>query len=260
MKVIFINIVLFYAIFAVFALFVSDRMIFLPPRADYKDTPDFLKLTTSDGETIYAAYLPNEKAKYTLLVSHGNAEDIGRILPFLQEIHDRGFAVFAYDYHGYGLSSGKPTENNTYLDINAAYDYLTKNLNVAPKDIIIYGHSLGAAVALDLAVRKPVAAVILQGAFITAFRVMTYIPLLPFDKFDNLKKITQLKCPLLMIHGISDGIIPFWHGRKLYKEAYEPKQFYQVKGAGHNDVLSVAGEEYWQTLKDFVLQVERSQK
>ena len=252
MKIVLANIISGYVTILLFAYFVSDHMIFLPPRIGYKNTENFYKLTTADGETIYALYLPNKKAKYTLLVSHGNAEDIGHLWPFLQEMQSHGFAVFAYDYHGYGLSSGKPTEHNTYLDINAAYDYLTQRLNVAPENIIVYGYSVGAAVALDLAVRKPVAAVILQGAFVTAFRVMTRIQLIPFDKFDNLKKIKQLKCPLLMIHGTADNVIPFWHGQKLYKAAVVPKQFYRVEGAGHNDIVVVAGKEYWNTIKNFV--------
>jgi len=99
-----------------------------------------------------------------------------------------------------------------------------------------------------------VAAAILQGAFITAFRVLTRVPLLPFDKFDNLKKIGLLKSPLLMIHGTADNIIPYWHGQKLYDEAKVSKQFYSVKNAGHNDIVMVAGEEYWDTIAGFIQQ------
>jgi len=254
MKLMIIDIFIAYAALLLFAYFVSDSMIFVPPRASYQDSSEFIKLLTADGKKIFACYLPNKNAKYTILISHGNAEDIGYMLPFLIEMHAHGFSVFAYDYHGYGLSSGKPTEQNTYFDINAAYDYLTKELHIAPENIISYGHSVGAAVALDLAVRKPVAGVILQGAFVTAFRVMTRAPLVPFDKFDNLKKIRLLKCPLLMIHGTVDNVIPFWHGEKLYHVASAPKEFYIVKNAGHNDVVVAAGEEYWQTIANFVRQ------
>lgn len=252
MKTILPNIVIICGSILLFAYFVSDHMIFLPPRSGYENPEDFLKLTTADGETIYAVYLPNKAAKYTLLVSHGNAEDIGYLSPLLQEMRSHGFAVFAYDYHGYGLSTGKPTERNTYLDIDAAYNYLTNSLGVLPKNIVVYGHSVGAAVALDLAVREPVGAVILQGAFVTAFRVMTRIPLIPFDKFDNLKKIKQLKCPLLIIHGTVDNIVPLWHGKKLYHAATVPKYFYQVENAGHNDIVMVGGKEYWRTIQNFV--------
>lgn len=252
MKLIITNIFIIYIALLFLAYFISDSMIFLPPRAGYQNSPELTKLLTADGTSIFAYYLPNKNAKYTLLVSHGNAEDIGYMLPFLIEMRDHGFAVFAYDYHGYGLSGGKPTETNTYLDIDAAYAYLTQDLHIAPESIIVYGHSIGAAVTLDLAVRQPVAGVILQGAFVTAFRVMTRIPLFPFDKYNNLKKIKLLKSPLLMIHGGIDGIIPIWHGKKLYDEAVVPKEFYVVKNAGHNDVAVKASEEYWQTITNFI--------
>lgn len=252
MKTFIIHVISIYIILLVAAYFFSDYVTFFPPRFRYQDTADFVKLKTADGETIFALYLPNKNAKYTLLVSHGNAEDIGTMLPFLRAMHDHGFSVFCYDYHGYGLSSGKPSEHNAYLDINAAYAYLTKDLHVAPENIVVYGHSLGAAIALDLAVREPVRAAILQGAFTTAFRVLTRIPIIPFEKYDNLKKITQLKCPLLIIHGTADGIISFWHGQKLYAAAHEPKKFYRVENAGHNDVLMAAGEKYWKVFNDFL--------
>lgn len=254
MKTIFLYIFITYISLFLVALFFSDSMIFLPPKSGYKSTQGLIKLLTSDGNIIYAYYLPNKNAKYTLLVSHGNAEDIGYMLPLLQFMQTQGFSVLAYDYHGYGLSSGKPSEKTAYLDVKAAYDFLTKDLNVSPDRIIAFGHSVGAAVALDLAIREPVAAVILQGTFISAFRVMTVIPIFPFDKFENIKKIGKLNCPLLMIHGTADGIIPFWHGQKLYELATVPRQFYAVKNAGHNNIFAVGGQEYWDVIKNFVKQ------
>ncbi len=252
MKLIITDILIAYVALLLFAYFVSNSMIFFPPHAGYKDSSTFIKLLTADGEKIFACYLPNKNAKYTLLVSHGNAEDIGYMLPFLIEMHSHGFSVFAYDYHGYGLSGGRPTEQNTYFDIDAAYNYLTKDLHLLPENIISYGHSVGAAVALDLAVRKPVAGVILQGAFVTAFRVITRIPIIPFDKYNNLHKIKLLKSPVLMIHGALDNVIAIWHGKTLYREALMPKEFYLVKNAGHNDIVTVVGEEYWQNITNFI--------
>lgn len=253
-KFIFSSIIGVYIILLTFAYFASDNLIFPETKVNYKDGKEFLKLTTADGTTIYALYLPNKKAKYTVLVSHGNHEDIGKELSFLHKLHDHDFAVFAYDYHGYGLSGGKHNEKNTYSDVNASYDYLTKKLHIAPENIIDFGYSLGSGPALDLAVREPVAAVILQGAFITTFRVMTHFPIVPFDKFDNLKKISELKYPLLIIHGTADKTVPFWHGQELYKAANEPKQFYRVEKAGHlkDSVLAITGEEYWTTIKKFL--------
>lgn len=254
MRFIITNVLIAYIALLGIAYFLSDQMIFIPPKSGYYDSEQYLKLTTADHNTIFASYLPHKNAKYTILFSHGNAEDIGYLQPFFKKMHQSGFAVFGYDYHGYGLSTGKPTERNTYLDIDAAYDYLTKVLHVSPENIIVFGHSVGAAVSLDLAVRKPVAAVILQGAFVTAFRVVTKIPIIPFDKFANLRKIKQLQQPLLMIHGTNDTIIPFWHAQKLYGNAVSKKKFYVVKNAGHNDIVNVAGEEYWETISDFVRQ------
>ena len=137
MKILIVHIISVYTILLVCAYFFSDYVTFFPPRPHYQDTAEFLKLTTADGKTIFSVYLPNKKAKYTVLVSHGNAEDLGTVMPFLRAMRDNGFSVFAYDYHGYGLSSGNPSEHNAYLDVNAAYDYLTKNLKVLPEVLII---------------------------------------------------------------------------------------------------------------------------
>lgn len=253
-KAIIANVIIAYVMFVLFAYFVSDQMIFVPPAIKYQNLPEFIHLPTADGENITALYLPNQKAKYTILVSHGNAEDIISTLPMARALYAHGFSVLIYDYHGYGLSSGYPTEHNAYLDIDATYSYLTKIKHIAPSNIIVYGHSLGAAVALDLAIRQPVAAVILQGGFITAFRVITFLPLLPFDKFNNLEKITKLKCPILIIHGTRDMVVPFWQGKMLYEKALVFKQFYRVDGAGHSDVLAVAGKKYWQVVANFLQQ------
>lgn len=238
--------------FAIFAYFFSNKIIFPAPASGYKDFQGIIKLKTSDNKIISAVYLPNKEAKYTVLLSHGNYEDLGTVMPFLQHFQKQGFAVFAYDYHGYGTSSGTATEQNVYYDINAAYDYLVKNLKIKPENIIAFGFSIGSAVAIDLAAREKVAALIVQSPFLSAYRTVTQIPLLPLDKFNNLTKIKKINVPLLIIHGINDHIVPFWQGRKLYNEANQPKYFYQVDGARHNDLVYIANEKYWQTIKDFV--------
>lgn len=251
------NLVIAYLAFILFAIFFSDTMIFAPPNATYRDAPDIIKIKKPDGAMISALYLPNKKAKYTLLVSHGNADDLGRTMPLLHAMHDHGYAVFSYDYEGYGTSNGWPSENKSYADIDAAYNYLTNDLHLEPKQIIVYGHSLGAAITLDLAVRKEVAGVILVSPFVTAFRVMTQVPLVPFDKFNNLEKIKQLKYPLLVIHGTKDAVVSFWQGKMLYETAKVPKQNFWVEGAGHNDILQIAKNNYWQVINDFVNSLSR---
>lgn len=216
-----------------FALFFSERLIFRPHPSSYKDTDKILKLTSKNGMQISAVYLPNAKAKYTVLYSHGNAEDLGDSQPIFEEIRDLGFGVFAYDYQGYGTSQGEPSESNAYDDVEAAYHYLTVNLCIKAENIISYGHSLGGAVAIDIASKKPFAGLIVESSFTTAFRVMTQISILPFDKFRNIDKIEKVNCPVLIIHGVKDNMIVVGHGKALFERAIEPKQIILVEQAGH---------------------------
>ncbi len=237
----------------------SDRLIFQPQSSSYKDTEEILKLTTSDGIQISAIHLQNPKAIYTLLYSHGNAEDLGDIRPVLNDLVTMGFSVFAYDYHGYGTSHGNPTEPNTYHDINAVYDHLTQKLKVLPDRIILYGRSVGTGPAVDLASRKPVAGLILESPFVSAFRVLTRIPILPFDKFQNIKKIPKIHCPVLVMHSKIDETIPFWHGQKIFNNANEPKRCLWVDQANHNNMPSVIPELYAKTLREFSDLVSKTQ-
>lgn len=230
---------------------VADRMIFLPPAKSYRDTPDVIRLSTAGGERIAAVYLPNAGATYTVLFSHGNGEDLGGVLPLLPVLRDLGFSVFAYDYRGYGLSEGRPSERNVYADIDAAYDYLTRDLRVPPERIILYGRSLGAGAAVDLASRRFVGGLILESPFLTAFRVMTRIPVFPFDKFRNVDKIGRVRCPVLVMHGEADEIVPLWHGQRLFERAPGPKTLVVIPGAHHNDFMWVAGARYAAALRDF---------
>ncbi len=249
--------VLVYTALLIFAVFLSDGVIFQPHLSSYQDTPEVVKLTTASGSRISAFYLPNASARFTLLVSHGNAEDLGDARYWLQELRKAGFAVFAYDYEGYGTSQGKPSEKRVYQDVEAAYDYLVVNLKVPPARVIIFGKSVGSGPAVYIAAIRPIAALILQSPFVSAFRVLTHIPLLPFDKFPNYKKIAHVHCPVLVIHGTADSIIGIWHGQKLYDLANQPKSHYWVQGADHNDLETVAGNEYPRILQQFVLSLNR---
>jgi fermentation-respiration switch protein FrsA (DUF1100 family) len=252
--------VILYLSLALYAWFFSDQQIFLPQPASYKDGPEILKLKSTNGNTISALYLPNPSAKFTLLVSHGNAEDLGDDRPWLEELRRAGFNVFAYDYQGYGTSQGKPTERGAYADENAAYDYLTASLKTPPDRVVLLGRSVGSGPAVHIAVRRPVAALILQSPFVSAFRVVTHVPLLPFDKFANYKEIGRVRCPLFIIHGTSDNVIPIWHGQKLFDLAHEPKRFLAVPGADHNDLDMVAGPGYGQALQGFGVWIDEQGK
>jgi abhydrolase domain-containing protein 17 len=248
--------IVLYLSLAIYAWFFSDHQIFLPQPASYKDSPEILKLKSTNGNTISALYLPNPSAKFTLLVSHGNAEDLGDDRDWLEEMRRAGFSVFAYDYQGYGTSQGKPSEKGAYDAENAAYDYLTVNLRIPPDHLVVLGRSVGSGPAVRLAAQRPVAALILQSPFLSAFRVLTRVPILPFDKFSNYKEIGRVRSPVLIIHGTGDSVIPIWHGQKLFALANQPKQFLAIQGADHNDLDMVAGPRYGQALQAFAASLE----
>ena len=229
----------------------ADRIIFQPPTASYKDTSQILKLTTANGEKISAIYLPNESATYTILFSHGNAEDLGTVRYKLEELREMGFAVLGYDYRGYGTSEGRPSEENAYRDIDAAFEYLVRERSVPAERIILHGWSLGGAVAADLAARQKVGGLILESTFISAFRVVTRAPILPFDQFRTLSKLQRIDCPVLVIHGTDDEVIQFWHGQMLYDKARDPKHHLWIDHGRHGDLSMIAGGKYARTLREF---------
>ncbi|MCY7383818.1 MAG: alpha/beta hydrolase [Microcoleus sp. CAN_BIN18] len=245
------SIIFIYAFLCFYAVFFSERMIFQPPAASYQDTSKIIKLSSANGMKISAVHFPNPQAQYTILYSHGNAEDLGNISSVLRQIRDSGFAVFAYDYQGYGTSQGTASEYNAYRDIEAAYNYLTQQLGVPTKQIIVYGRSVGGGPTIDLASRQKVGGLVVESSFVSVFRVLTRIPLLPFDKFVNIDKIGKVRSPVLVIHGKADEVVPFWHGEQLFAAAKQPKFNFWVDRAGHNDLMEVAGEGYAETWRDF---------
>ncbi len=242
---------LIYVIFATYIFFKADSMIFLPQPASYRDTKEILKLPVSSNEKISAIYLPNSQSAYTLLYIHGNAEDLGDIRSSLDRLHSWGFNVFAYDNRGYGTSDGKPSEANAYQDADIAYTYLTKELKIPPNKIIVYGRSVGGGSATELATLRPIAGLVLESTFTSAFRVVLPFPLLPFDKLTNLDKLNKVHRPVLIMQGQSDRTIPVQHGHILYEAALEPKMSLWIAEAGHDDFTVVAGNRYQQALFSF---------
>lgn len=248
----FIQAILYYVIFMLFFYVASNFIMFPVPEKSYKDQDfNIIKLHSKNGKTISAIYLDNPTSKHTILISHGNYEDLGNLYPFLEALKARGFSVFAYDYQGYGTSQGAPSESKSYDDIETAYDYLTKSLKIPVNQIILFGRSLGTGPTVDLASRKQSAGVILQSPMLTAFRIITVVPLFPLDRYRNNQKIKQIKVPILFIHGTKDEVIPFWHSKKLYELAHEPKYFYAVENAKHNDLMQVAGDHFWEAIQNF---------
>lgn len=249
--------VLAYAALAAFAYFLSDRMIFQPPPPSYRaDQLPITMIPGADGGSIATLYLPNPHAALTLLYAHGNAEDLGQVAPMLEELRRHGFAVLGFDYRGYGASTGGPTTaSGATRDMESVYQHAVHTLGVQPSHLVLYGRSVGGGPASDVAARLPVGGLVLESTFTSTFVVMTRVPLLPFDRFPNLRHLRHVHVPILVMHGTDDRTIPIAHGRRLYEAASNPKQALWIEGAGHNDLALVAGQRYWNALTEFARMV-----
>jgi fermentation-respiration switch protein FrsA (DUF1100 family) len=237
-------------------------------------TPDHLSLkyddvtlTASDGVKIngWFVHAPNasRSPRSTILFLHGNAGNISHRLEKLQILADLGADTFIIDYRGYGRSEGHPGEAGTYRDAEAAYEYLTGGTPAGralpPQSIIVYGESLGSAVAVDLATKHPVGGVVIEEAFTSVGDVgQKMFPFLPVrwlvqNKYDTLSKIGRINAPLLIFHSRNDELFDMRHAQRLLAAAKEPKQLVELSG-GHNEAFAVSGETYRRNLRDFLIQ------
>ena len=204
------------------------------------------------GVQLHAWFFPHPQPVASLLFCHGNAGNISHRLPNVRRLVDTGFQVLLFDYRGYGHSSGQPSETGLYRDAAAAWLYLVERPDTAGAPRIIFGRSLGGAVAVDLASHADASGLIVESTFTsirTLTRLLYHLPLpdLPV-RYDSLSKIGQLKMPLLAIHGERDELIPYADGRALFEAAPEPKTWYPIPGAGHNDTFVVGGAAYFQQM------------
>jgi abhydrolase domain-containing protein 17 len=245
-------VVLGYLLALLVVIILIDRALFQPHPSSYRHSKEIIFIPVAEGEKIAAVWLPDPRATYTILYSHGNGEDLGDILPELQEFHDQGYAVLGYDYRGYGLSGGTASEQNACANIRAAYLFLTVTQQISPERIIVHGYSVGGGPSVDLASRHPVGGLVLESSFTSALRVVTRVPLFPIDRFQNITKLGSVAAPILVIHGTDDRIVPFSHGEALYTAAPRPKRFLRVDRAGHYDLRDVAGERYWAAWRTFI--------
>jgi hypothetical protein len=230
----------------------SERLIFQPQPPGPAASRGVTRIPTADGDSVAVRWLPNPAARFTLLYSHGNAEDLGDLAPFLEDLRAAGFQVLAYDYRGYGASTRRaPTERRAYHDAEAAYAHLTGALGVSPERVILHGRSLGGGIASHLAVEHPAAGLVLESTFTSAFRVPIPRPIFPFDRFATASRLRRVPVPVLVIHGTRDEVIPFAHGERLRAAARTPVRHLWVEGAGHNDLALVAGERYGRALREF---------
>jgi len=249
--------------FGVYLYFNQGRMVFIPMR-ELVVTPEQLNMTCEDvyievapGERINAWYFPGNPGRKTILFCHGNAGNISHRLETVQFLKTFEVNVLLFDYRGYGRSDGRPTEEGVYADARAAFDWLVNEKKVAPQNIILFGRSLGGAVAVDLASKVTCGGVVVESSFTSTDelgrKMFPYFPvkfLLRF-KFDSLTKIAKLTCPVLVTHSPDDDMIPVEMGRQLYEAAREPKYFIELIGS-HNDRDYLENQAYIEGLRDFI--------
>jgi uncharacterized protein len=252
---------LVYVGFALLVVWREPGLIYYPSR-DFDPTPnravEDVWLTTADNVHIHSWFVPaGTNAPLTVLFCHGNAGNLSHRTEKLAILHELAVDVLIFDYRGYGRSEGKPDEQGTYRDAQAAYEYLTRTLNREPRTIIVYGESLGAAIAVDLASKVPVGGAIIEEPFTSAGDVgQKMFPFLPVrwlvrNKYDTLSKVAGINAPLLILHSRQDEFFPLSHAERLLAAAHEPKRLVELRG-GHNDAFLVSSETYRTALKDFL--------
>jgi len=216
-----------------------------------------VELKTTDGETLAGWYIPAPQAKATLLYLHGNGGHIGHRLDPVAVFHSLGLNILIIDYRGYGASSGKPSEEGTYRDALAAWNYLTQRKDIRPEAIVLFGESLGGSIAAWLAARHRPAGLMIYASFTSVPEMAQQLyPIFPARwlvryRYDTRAALRQVTCPVLILHSPQDEIIPFSHGQALFAAAREPKKLVELRG-GHNDALFVSREVYARAAGEFI--------
>ena len=245
-----------YFVLCLLLFFFQSRLIYFPQigREDFV-TPqqagmDYQEVTiNAAGEKLNGWFVPALQARGVVLFFHGNAGSISHRLDYLRMFRELGFSILIFDYRGYGKSSGEPSEASTYQDAEAAWNYLVETQRVAPSFIVLYGESLGGAVAAWLAARVKPRALIITSTFTSlpdlGAKLYPLFPVRLLTRYDyNAKKYLQAAtCPVLIVHSREDEIVPFEHGEQLYAAAHEPKQLLEIHG-GHNTSL-ILSHDLW---------------
>ena len=232
------------------------REITVTPRAVGLEFDD-VTLQTTDGVRLHGWFVPARPQRGVVLFFHGNAGNISHRLDWLLMFHRLGYTSFIIDYRGYGKSSGAPSEQGTYRDAEAAWSHLVDARRIAPHDIVVFGESLGGAVAARLATRTRPRALVLHSVFTSAPDLGAHIyPIFPVRwlariEYNTLSHVAKLDCPLLVAHSRNDDIVPFAHGRALFDAAREPKSFLELAG-GHNDGFIFMRQQWIDALARFL--------
>lgn len=241
----------------------QHRFVYFPQR-DLEATPAELGLTyrdiefrSEDGVCLHGWFVPATEARAVLLFMHGNAGNISHRLESVRLFHELGLSVFIFDYRGYGRSEGRVSEEGTYRDARGAWRYLVAEEQVAAESIILFGRSLGGAVAIELATHVQPRAVILESTFTSAVelgaRVYPWLPVRQLSRirYDSASRIREVTCPKLFIHSLGDDVVPYGLGLRLYNQASRPKEFLKIRG-NHNDGFLTSGPRYREGMESFL--------
>lgn len=258
-----IAIIVLYAVFNIIVYFFQRLMVYHPDKElsatpasvnlDYED----VSIPTSDGQVLAGWFLPHQSPRAVLLYFHGNTGNMSEPVPLLRILHNLNLSVFIIDYRGYGKSTGNPSEVGTYRDAEAAWEYLVNTRGIAPEDIIIYGCSLGGAIAIWLATQHRPAALVAGSTFLNIRQIARELfPIIPVTllsriHYNNKKRIQQVSCPVLVMHSTEDGLIPFEHGLQLFQAANPPKEFLELRGP-HGEAVLVTERKFIEAMDAFL--------
>jgi fermentation-respiration switch protein FrsA (DUF1100 family) len=254
-----------YAGIAALVYFQQDRLLYYPSMGrDLAATParfglafEELAIRTEDGETLHAWWMPAKNARGTVLLFHGNAGNISHRLDYAAMFDRLGYSTLLLEYRGYGRSTGSPSEEGTYRDAAASWRWLTQTKGIAGTEIVLFGESLGGAVAAWLASRERPRALVLASTFTSvpdlASELYAFLPvrLLSRYQYNTLDALSRVDAPVLVAHSASDDIIPYSHAERLYAAAREPKAFLELAG-GHNDGFVFMRPEWVNALGAFL--------
>jgi len=255
-----------YGALCLYLFLMQSRMIYYPhmPSRQLTASPadmgleyESVSIITKDKITLHGWFVPASEEKGVLLFFHGNAGNISHRLDSLKIFHDLGLSTLIIDYRGYGRSQGTISEQGSYFDAEAAWNYLTEIKNIPAQKIVVLGRSLGGAIAAFISARQTPGVLILESAFTSvpdvAAKLYPFFPVRLLSRFQyNTKKSLQsVNCPVLIIHSPGDDIIPFENGLQLYESARVPKQILEIQG-GHNDGFLLSGKTYTEGMRKFI--------
>lgn len=255
-----------YLIMLLYLMWFEEALIFYPfryPNGDWN--PPGLAFEdawfeAADGTKLHGWYIPHDKPQAAVVFAHGNAGNLSWRAPIMQQFHEEAdVAILIFDYRGYGRSSGSPNEEGILQDARAARDWLAEKEGIPPEEVVLMGRSLGGGVMVDLAAKDGAKALILESTFTSlpdvAANVYPFVPVrwLMRNRLDSFSKISDYHGPLLLSHGTSDEIIPFSQGKRLFEAANEPKDFFEIPAAGHNDPQP---DQWYVRIREFLKQVD----